>query len=147
MEEVSNHSEAGWLAGGVQFHIPGNGGPGGVQFLSAGQRMVETVVFSLGSIFLLIWSYRALSPVQNMDAHVLDRPADPDQPEQHDLPGHLRPFSRSPLQGGRHGPPDHHGAPGGEALLSPRPLGPGHAESEHYTRLKLQRRLMIYLQY
>lgn len=73
MEEVSNHSEAGWLAGGVQFHIPGNGGPGCVQFLSAGQRMAETVVFSLGSIFLLLWSYRALSPVQNMDAHVLDR--------------------------------------------------------------------------
>ena len=73
MEEVSNHSEAGWLAGGVPFHIPGNGGPGCVQFLSVRQRTVETMVFSLGSILLLLWSYRTLSPIQNLDAHVLDR--------------------------------------------------------------------------
>jgi len=73
MDEVTNHSSAGWLAGGVPFHIPGNGGPECVLFLTVGQRIMETMIFSLGSFLLFLWSYKSLSPVQNLEAHMLDR--------------------------------------------------------------------------
>jgi len=75
MDEHCNHSArgTGWLVGGVPFHIPGNGGPECVEFLGVGQRLLETIGFSVGSIILLVWSWSSLSPIQNMDAHVNDR--------------------------------------------------------------------------
>ena len=72
-DTVTNHSLTGWLSGGVPFHIPGNGGPACVEFLTTGQRVVETIFFTLISVLLFIWAYRSLSPVASIDAHVLDR--------------------------------------------------------------------------
>ena len=73
MDTVTNHSLTGWLSGGVPFHIPGNGGPACVEFLSTGQRVVETMAFTLLSVLLFIWAFRSLSPVHSIEAHVLDR--------------------------------------------------------------------------
>jgi len=74
MDEVTNHSrEAGWLSGGVPFHIPGNGGPACVMFLSSQQRVGETIIFTLLSMLLFIWSYSSLSPIHTSQATMADR--------------------------------------------------------------------------
>jgi len=68
---MSNNSNVGWLSGGVPFHIPGNGGPDCVQFLSTQQKVVETMVFTMLSVMLFIWSYMSLIPLDIVDPHVL----------------------------------------------------------------------------
>ena len=73
MEGVENRSMEGWLAGGVPFHIPGNGGPDCVQFISLSQRLLETFIFSLISVVMLIWSIRSLPPLKIKEVHKLDR--------------------------------------------------------------------------
>ena len=73
MEGVENRSLEGWLAGGVPFHIPGNGGPDCVQFISLSQRLLETFIFSLISVVMLIWSIRSLPPLKIKEVHKLDR--------------------------------------------------------------------------
>lgn len=74
MGDMNNSSrDTGWLSGGVPFDIPGNGGPDCVQFLSPYQRLVETMVFSLLSLMLFLWSYKSLSSIQIITAQMRDR--------------------------------------------------------------------------
>jgi len=74
MEDLANHSaDTGWLSGGVPFHIPGNGGPDCVQFLSTYQRVGETLVFTCLSLMLFLCSYKSLTSIQTVDAYMKDR--------------------------------------------------------------------------
>ena len=47
----------GWTLTGVDFSLPGNGGPDCVEFIPHKQKIVETVAFSLLALVWLAWSY------------------------------------------------------------------------------------------
>jgi len=47
-----------WLTGGIPMHIPGNGGPECVEFLTTKQRVVETVVWTLILSCLAVTGWR-----------------------------------------------------------------------------------------
>jgi len=60
---VSNWSEASsWIAGGIPFDIPGNGGAECVSFSTPTQRLVETMFWSTVALMVAWIGWRAKSP-------------------------------------------------------------------------------------
>merc|ERR1712179_489969 len=61
--EVVGGGQRDWRYSGVPFHIPGNGGPGCVSFLSVGQRVQETFIYTCVCLSLTYYSLRHMRPV------------------------------------------------------------------------------------
>ena len=54
-ETVRHH--IGWMYSGVDFSLPGNGGPECVDFIPFPQKVIETVIFAGLSIIWMMWAY------------------------------------------------------------------------------------------